>query len=158
MSSYHFVTAANADGVVPHNVQQGSEEQKRTWLHDTVAEVVDKFLTSTDTFQLSAAVSDAARAQPTGKEKRPCRQPGCTRVYVNKKSRETHEQKVHQLVVSSVPPTCFRFLLLNLLEAVKEGDGERLIRLYKVALLIYKAYGHTKYAYSTFLLTVQINE
>lgn len=51
----------------------------------------------------------------------------------------------------------FGFLLFDMLDAVKEGDGEHLIRLYNVALLIYKAYGHTQYAYSTFLLTVQVN-
>lgn len=51
----------------------------------------------------------------------------------------------------------FGFLLLNFLDAVKEGDGERLMRLYKVALLIFKTYGHSQYAYSTLLLTVQIN-
>ncbi|CAL9694043.1 unnamed protein product [Knipowitschia caucasica] len=162
------------DRVVPDHVRQGTEEQRRTWLHDSMAEVADKFLTFTNTFDLSAAVTDAA--QRTGKEKLPCRQPGCPRVYVNKKSRETHEQKVHHLVVAPVPPAkpasaslmdykkqhaearlYFGFLILDMLDAVKEGDGERLIRLYKVALLIYKAYGHTKYAYSTLLLTVQLN-
>ncbi|KAK7919081.1 hypothetical protein WMY93_010365 [Mugilogobius chulae] len=46
----------------------------------------------------------------------------------------------------------------NLFEdAVKEGDGERLLRLYSVAFLLYKTYGHHQYAYSTFLLTVQVN-
>ncbi|CAL9702328.1 unnamed protein product [Knipowitschia caucasica] len=51
----------------------------------------------------------------------------------------------------------FSFILLDFLDAVKEGDGERLMRLYTVALLFYKAYGHSNYAYSTFLLTVQMN-
>lgn len=36
-----------------------------------------------------------------------------------------------------------------MLDAVKEGDGERLMRLYK-------AYAHS-HAYSTFLLTLQVN-
>lgn len=44
-----------------------------------------------------------------------------------------------------------------MLDAAKEGDDEGLMRLYTVALLFYKAYGHTSYAYSTFLLTVQMN-
>lgn len=159
---------------MPDHIRQGTEEVKRTWLHDSVAEVVDTFLTFSNTFIMPAAVTDAA--QGNAKEKLPCRQPGCPRVYVNKKSRETHEQKVHHLVVAPVPPAqpaslnlvdckrqhsearlSFGFLLMNMLDAVKEGDGERLIRLYKDALLIYKAYGHTQYAYSAFLLSVQLN-
>ena len=42
-------------------------------------------------------------------------------------------------------------------DAIKEGDGQRLIRLYKVALLIFKCYGCTKYAYTTLLLLVKVN-
>ena len=170
-----FLTAT-PDGLVPDHIQQGSAEQKRTWLHDSVAEVVDKFLMSTDIADLTAGVTEAATAQRTEKEKLPCREPGCKKVFIYRKARETHEEKVHSFVVASMPVVepassglidhkkqhtearlSFGFLLFDMLDAVKEGDGERLIRLYKVALLIYKAYGHTNYAYSTFLLTVQIN-
>ena len=42
-------------------------------------------------------------------------------------------------------------------DAIKEGDGERLVRLYKVALLIFNCYGCTKYAYTTLLLLVKVN-
>lgn len=31
------------------------------------------------------------------------------------------------------------------------------MQLYKVSLLFYKAYGHSQYAYSTFLLTLQLH-
>lgn len=37
-------------------------------------------------------------------------------------------------------------LLRNFDDAVKHGDGERIISCWKFAMLIYKAYGHTKYA------------
>ena len=170
-----FVTATS-DGVVPDHIQQGSAEQKRTWLHDSVAEVVDKFLMSTDISGLSAGVTEAARAQRTEKEMLPCCEPGCTKGFIYKKARETHEKKVHSLEVAAMPVVqpassdlidhkkdhtearlSFGFLLFNMLDAVKEGDGERLLRLYKVALLIYKAYGHSQYAYSTFLFLVQAN-
>ncbi|KAK7136555.1 hypothetical protein R3I93_016781 [Phoxinus phoxinus] len=164
------------DGVIPEHILQGSAEQKRTWLHDSVAEVVDQFLLSTDISGLSAGITEASRAQHTEKDRLPCREPGCNKFFIYKKARETHEKKVHSLVVASMPvvepASCdlrdfkkdhtearlsFGFLLFDMLDAVKEGDGERMIRLYKVATLIYKAYGHTQYAYSTFLLTVQVN-
>ena len=37
-------------------------------------------------------------------------------------------------------------------DAIREGDGRRLLSLYKLALLIFSCYGHTKYAYVTLLL------
>ena len=139
-----------------------------------MAEVVNKFVMFADMSELSAGISEEARTHQ--KEKLPCREPGCSKAFIYSKARVNHENKVHGLVVAPAPAAepvpssmddhkklhtearlSFGFLLANFLDAVKEGDGERLMRLYKVALLIYKAYGHTQYAYSTFLLTVQLN-
>ena len=41
----------------------------------------------------------------------------------------------------------YGLILFEFNDAVKEGDGERLFKLYKLALLLYKSNGHTKYAY-----------
>ncbi len=41
-------------------------------------------------------------------------------------------------------------------DAIREGDGERLFSLYKLALLAYKSHGHTKYSYVTLLLLVRV--
>lgn len=48
-------------------------------------------------------------------------------------------------------------IIMSFEDAVKEGDGERLFQLYKILLLIYKAHGHTKYAYVTLLYLVKIH-
>lgn len=102
---------------------------------------------------------------------------GCGKVAMYQKTRDTHERKKHNLVLQSMTEPIavssllsqdhikqhsearlgFSFFLLNMMDAVKEGDGERLMRLYKVALLFYKAYGHSQYAYSTLLLTLPLN-
>ena len=124
-----------------------------------MAEVVDKCLMSTDISGLSAGVTEAARAQRTEKKIIPCREPGCTKGFIYKKAGETHKKKVHNLAVAAMPVVepassglndykkdhtgarlSFGFLHFDMLDAVKEGDGERLLRLYKVALLIY---GHS---------------
>lgn len=132
---------------------------------------------SDDITELTTNISNLAKAQPAEKERFPCREPGCTRMFIYRKARDNHEANVHSLDSSTssvTEPTSltvsvdykkehtearlsFGFLLLNFLDAVKEGDGERLMRLYKVALLIFKTYGHSQYAYSTLLLTVQTN-
>lgn len=48
----------------------------------------------------------------------------------------------------------FGLLLLEFEDAIKEGDGDRLLNVYKIALLFYKKNGHTKYAYVTLLYLV----
>ena len=82
--------------------------------------------------------------------------------------------KKYDLVIDSVPDATrtsevdhkqqhtevrlsFGFFLSNKQDAEEEGDGERLLKLYTVPLLFYKAYGHVQIAYSTLLLTLQVN-
>ena len=50
----------------------------------------------------------------------------------------------------------FGLLLADINDVVKEGDGKRLLNLYKNALLLYKCHGHTKYAYSTLLFLTKV--
>ena len=50
----------------------------------------------------------------------------------------------------------FGLLLADINDALKEGDGKRLLTLYKNALLLYKCHGHTKYAYSTLLFLTKV--
>lgn len=51
----------------------------------------------------------------------------------------------------------FGLLLADINDAIKEGDGERIWNLYKVAVLLFKCYSHTKYAYSTLLFLTKIS-
>lgn len=119
---------------------------KRTWLHDTVAEVIAEFI-STDIADVSTKITNAARAASVEKERLPCREPGCKRDFAYPKSRRTHEAKVHGRdasdTVSESPSTSldckkqhtearlwFGLLLADFLDAIKEGDGERLMQLY----------------------------
>lgn len=51
----------------------------------------------------------------------------------------------------------FGLLLADINDAIKEGDGERIRNLYKVAVLLFKCYSHTKYAYSTLLFLTKIS-
>jgi len=82
-------------------------------------------------------------------------------VYI--KARATHEKKKHNLVVpsDSSPVQQIKDHQKECTEAIKDavrgGDVERLMRLYNVDLFSFKAYGHSHYAYSTSLQTLQIN-
>ena len=50
----------------------------------------------------------------------------------------------------------YGLLLFEFEDAVKEADGDRVHNVYKFALLLYKCYGHYKYAYVTLLYLVKI--
>lgn len=50
----------------------------------------------------------------------------------------------------------FGLLLVDINDAIREGDGERLLHLFKIAMLIYKCHGHTKYAYTTLLFLTKV--
>ena len=43
---------------------------------------------------------------------------------------------------------CFNLLLANYNDAIREGDGERVMNCLSMSLLYFRCYGHTKYAYS----------
>ncbi|XP_063076085.1 uncharacterized protein LOC134466120 [Engraulis encrasicolus] len=161
------------ESFVPEDIASGSTDTRRTWLHAKSAEVVDKYILLGDAVEAMTGLGEAD-VTSTQATQYPCRAPGCQQVYTYPKSRDNHELKKHNLHVSpeTLPGTSlnkdhkqehtlarlsFSFLLWDMLDAVKEGDGERLMRLYKVALLFYKAHAHSHYAYSTLLLTLQVN-
>ncbi|XP_035658071.1 uncharacterized protein LOC118403462 [Branchiostoma floridae] len=164
----------------PDLITKDKLEQRR-WLNDKVGQVVDEFVINTDMtnmMDIYHGVSQAA--QPRQIEELSCREPECERTFVYPKARLNHERKVHGLDFgepiqeeeSTAKPSpsardhkkehtearlSFGLFLEDMHDAVKEGDGERMIRLYRIALMFYRAYGHTQYAYSTLLLLVQVN-
>jgi hypothetical protein len=50
----------------------------------------------------------------------------------------------------------FGLILLEYSDAIKAGDGGRLHDLYKIALLLFKANGKTKYSYAILMYLLQI--
>lgn len=51
----------------------------------------------------------------------------------------------------------FGLLIMAFEDAVKEGDGQRLCDIYRVALLLYKLHNHYKYSYVVLLFLVKLN-
>ena len=108
--------------------------------------------------------------QPVEEEIMPCRNPNCSRVFKYRKCRINHEQTKHQLFAeeqaSSIDDPkeskdlaaedhifnygCLHLSLGLLLrdaeDAVKEGDGRRLIRVWKFLTFLYRLKGANKYA------------
>ena len=103
----------------------------------------------------------------------------CNKEYRYVKARDSHENNIHSFGSelaspeessdSLQPPTehkpvdaqynyaCarlnFGMLLYNFDDAIKEGDGDRILRCWKFMLSIYRAYKHTKYAFAALQLS-----
>ena len=91
-----------------------------------------------------------------------------------KKARDSHEKNVHEMNVETTESETsaikkedhkfnymkasltFNLLLRDINDSIREGDGERLLEIYKVALLYLKCYHHTKYAYTLIKLFFRI--
>lgn len=99
----------------------------------------------------------------------------CGYVFSTKATRNRHERQTHpgqkETVTADIcdegPPhdylynyhrgkLAFGLIVIEFNDAIKEGDGDRLFDLYKLALLFYKAGGHHKYAYVVLLYIVKV--
>ena len=64
--------------------------------------------------------------------------------YLHKTRRKISQDYIYNYYQGKL---AFGLLLFEFEDADKESDGDRLLNVYKFALLIYKCYGHHKYAY-----------
>ncbi|XP_078659756.1 uncharacterized protein LOC144904617 [Branchiostoma floridae x Branchiostoma belcheri] len=168
MKLFHLQSVEDPpEAIVPEMVLSGDKHTRRDWLHSRAAEIVD--LVFAEDFQIGKGVSLQKVATVLT-----CRHEGCGRVYVRPKARVTHELKKHNLVVNEAVESSsdtsqedyvsnyhnaklgMSLLLTNIQDATKEGDGERIARCFRMALLFYKCYGHTKYAFHTLLFFARV--
>ncbi|XP_035661399.1 uncharacterized protein LOC118405771 [Branchiostoma floridae] len=163
---------AQPEDFPPPYIRAASRHKQRDWLECRAAEIVD-LIFAEETFTVRDIQQGMA---PKPKPELPCRYPGCTKVYKRPGSRKSHEESKHGLVVEEEESTnatssssedhvynyhigklTLGLLIRNINDATKEGDGERLSRCFRMALLYYKAFGHTKYAYGTLLFFARVH-
>lgn len=133
-------------------VTSGNKGERRLWLHQHVKTILEKFV-MTEQEQYFATV------QATVNELNRYSCSVCGKNYKYRKAMINHEKKIHELQHDVDPPTatpsvqqkavdsCFNYactslslgmFLFNFDDAVKEGDGERVMRCWKFMMLIFK--------------------
>lgn len=155
---------------IPRNLQKSSNEEKRKWLHGHISSMLDEYIMD------GVSDIERARDEMGHVGVRPvlpCRFSGCTRTFVCAKCRVNHEKKIHDLEVTeekqdetsdenkkselseSKEDNVFNYgclhlslglLLHNADDSVKEGDGERLMRVWKFLTFVFRSQGKHKYA------------
>lgn len=104
----------------------------------------------------------------------------CQKVYRYPKALSKHEREKHAIETAEQESSCvsdsqcsdvvkqdtmynyactrlsFGLFIRNFDDAVKEGDGQRIVRCWKFLMLIFKAHGHPKYALAAFQMQANI--
>ena len=174
------VTSSLNVNTIPDAVRKGSDLVKRQWLHNEVSSMLDKYVMDSVS-HLEDIHSELAASQDSRHE-HPCRFSTCSKKFKYVKCLLRHEKKAHDLDLgspfSSNDEKCddeksskdeeskvdgvydygCQTLSLGLLlrdadDAVKEGDGERLCRVWKFLTLLYRVGGNNKYALAGLRLT-----
>ena len=161
---------------IPPSVINGSKPDRRIWLHTHVKAILEKYVMSkqgSDHADVRTGV--AAASQPPHRGNFKCQV--CGREFRYRKAMGNHIHKQHPNSTELSPPesspyespacqdeitddrfsyACVRLslglLLRNMDDAVKEGDGERILRCWKISMLIFRAHRHPKYALASLYL------
>ena len=166
-----------AELVIPPNILQATKKEKRVWLHKHARQLLETFVMKTQKSVSEEIVNEVGQAnQPRSPTY--CRI--CNKEYRYPKARDNHEKHQHPEFTppqdQDLPETptvgsskngddrynyaCSRLtmglLLRNFDDAIKEGDGERIMRCWKFSMLIFTAFNHTKYALASFMLQASI--
>jgi serine palmitoyltransferase len=170
----HFgMKSLKDDDIVPPHICHAQKKDKRVWLHKQVKIILESLVTNQNKEDLDQIINGI---QAVNSPTYPCRE--CGKTYYYRKCRDNHEMKLHPELITSDEDTTmaaesnseedhvynyacvrlsFGMLLRNFSDAVREGDGERIIRCWKFLLLIYRAHNHTKYAYAALHLIANVN-
>ena len=164
------VDSLPTENKIPRNLQHSSNEEKRKWLHGHISRMLDEYVMD-GVSDIKRARDEMGHVgiRPV----LPCRFSGCTRTFVYAKCRVNHEKKIHDLEVTeekrdetsdetkeselseSKEDNVFNYgclhlslglLLHNADDSVKEGDGERLMRVWKFLTFVFRSHGKHKYA------------
>ena len=161
--------------VIPPTVITSSKEAKIGWFYDEVKKMILQFVVepnSKDIINIHENIAALSNEAPVFF----CSEPGCHKTFRYEKVWNHHKKKVHHSTLSELEPIkkpqkqeagddihnyCTARLNLGLLvrnadDAVKEGDGERILNCWKFFLLYFKAFGHHKYAYASFLQQAKV--
>lgn len=158
-------------------LKSATKTDKRKWLHEQISNLLDKFVM--DGVSDLQSIHNELATPPPPRTEHCCRQPSCDKKFVYVKCLLRHELQVHGLELPSpvIAPEhsvdnkekenvdadeiyeyrCLTLSLGLLLrdadDAVKEGDGERLSRVWKFLTFLYRVGGNNKYALAGLRLT-----
>lgn len=157
----HWKMDSINEKVVPEEVKNGTPQEQRKWLHQKCLELVENFAMLPSFKRLERVESFLCRAD------------GCTKVLQLEATRRSHESQVHGIADQHTEESqrqeeedhksnygCatigLGLLLRNADDAVREGDGARIIQVWKFLMPLFKLHKHNKYALAALRLQADI--
>ncbi len=166
----------HADDFIPPNIQTASLSEQRLWLHGHTKAILEKYVMNDVDEQHENLRQGIVAANANRRLE--CRV--CQKVYRYPKALSNHESQKHgietteqevsfthedQCTAKVNEDTVFNYACIwlsfglfirNFDDAVKEEDGQRIVRCWKFLMLIFKAHGHPKYALAAFQMQANI--
>jgi len=164
----------DAKGFVPTEIEGAPVPTQCRWLLDIIRPLVVKFCQFGVTDVHDGV--DSVIHQP--RQNFLCRSEGCARHYLYEKCRNSHEIKKHNLRIAMPEDQQLHdngndtdtdgvlnygcnvitlgLMIVNCDDAIREGDGARITKMYKWWLLIWRSQESTKYSLASIQLQVQI--
>ncbi len=161
------VNSMPSKNTFPSRLIKASVSEKRKWLYGHVDKLFNLYVAGSVT-ELCDAKKEFTGKLRNEKASLPCRSSGCSRAFRYAKCRINHERSIHNLQqvdncnFKDTTPAhekaddhifnygCLHISLGLLIrdaeDAVKEGDGERLVRVWKFLTLLFRLTGCHKYA------------
>lgn len=172
---------SSADEFIPPHIQSASLSEKRLWLHKHTKAILEKYVMNDLDEQHEILRKCVTAANDRRKQELKCSI--CEKIYRYPKALSNHEMQKHGIDTDRtekqasftfngqgpVPAkqdtrynyACtrlsFGLFIRNFDDAVKEGDGLRVVRCWKFLMLIFKAHGHSKYALAAFQIQANIH-
>lgn len=167
-----------AEEFIPPSIQRASLPEKRLWLHRHCKTILQNFVMNDLDEQHEDLRLGVDATNVANKPELEC--PICQKVYRYPKAFIKHKMQKHGIETaeqeSSSPPdshsstdvsqdtrynyACTRLSIGLFIryfdDAVKEGEGQRIVRCWKFLMLIFKAHGHPKYALAAFQIQANI--
>ena len=173
-AAMEFFGMTSADAKPTLHMAQANDSHT---LKEKVGELVNKYVLFKPELDESTTLHEEIREAEACQERYVYRFPSCDKIYVHKKRRNNHEVSAHGLTMpreneERSPPNpkdddgVFNYshnimktglLLRDFQDAIKEGDGGRLERLWKFMMLLFKVTAKTKYALVAIRLHAQLN-
>ena len=137
------------DDLFPESVNVNDPKSIQRWLYGRVHSFLSKEIMPIPIFSDLIFNNENEAVQ--------CRGQSCELTFQFEAIRKHHKSVAHDINYEDNSDYLYEYswlrlglglLLMDADDAIKEGDGHRLIRLYGIITFLFKLLGHTKYAYS----------
>ena len=147
------MTAVDSDPAVsdifPSGCEELEPEQRRNVLVMAAQRIVDKYVNIS---LPETQVTESEECKDSGKSKASCKSKASSK---SKHSSKTSDKSSDLVLEYASETLTLGLFLMEFMDAIREGDGDRIIRCWRFFMLLFKASNRTNYSIEAFTLLCQ---